>query len=313
MATLLWLQTGSCSGDTMSLLTADSPSIETLVRNGTLDILWHPSLTEARPGGLGGLIAEIEAGTRPLDILCIEGSLITGPLGTGMFDSYRGRPKIQIAEALARRARHVVAVGTCAAFGGIPAAPPNPTDCTGLQFDRETPGGLLPPDWRSGAGLPVINLAGCPTHPTTITRSLAMIAQGLPLELDGLNRPRAFYGSTVHQGCTRNEYHDYNLEETQLGGRGCLFFNLGCQGPNTLANCNSELWNGRSSKPRAGVPCFGCTSPGFPKDGDLFRTEKIGAVPVALPLGVSRAHYIAYKNLAQAAMPLRIKNRDMEP
>ena len=218
MATLLWLQTGACSGDTMSLLTADSPPVETLVRNGTLDILWHPSLSATPPGGLGQLIAAIEAGTQTLDILCVEGSLITGPFGTGMFDSYRGRPKIQIAEALARRARYVVAVGTCSAFGGIPAAPPNPTDCTGLQFHREQPGGMLPPEWRSAAGLPVINLAGCPTHPNTIVRSLAMIAQGLPLDLDFLNRPRAFYGSTVHQGCTRNEYHEYNLEETQLGG-----------------------------------------------------------------------------------------------
>ena len=313
MATLLWLQTGSCSGDTMSLLTADSPSIETLVRNGTLDILWHPSLSETRPGGLGGLIAEIEAGTRPLDILCIEGSLITGPFGTGMFDSYRGRAKIDIVKALAPHARYVVAVGSCSAFGGIPAAPPNPTDSIGLQFERERPGGLLGPDWRSRAGLPVINLAGCPTHPTTITRSLALIADDQPLELDALNRPRAFYGSTVHQGCTRNEYHEYDLEETQFGGRGCLFFNLGCQGPNTLANCNTELWNGRSSKPRAGVPCFGCTSPGFPKDGDLFRTEKLGAVPLKLPLGVSRAQYMAYKNLAHAAAPKRVKDRDMEP
>lgn len=160
---------------------------------------------------------------------------------------------------------------------------------------------------------PVINLAGCPTHPTTITRSLALLAEDQPLELDALNRPRAFYGSTVHQGCTRNEYHEYDLEETEFGGRGCLFFNLGCQGPGTLANCNSELWNRRSSKPRAGVPCFGCTSPDFPRDGDLFRTEKLGAVPVKLPLGVSRAHYLAYKNLAHAAAPKRVKNREMEP
>lgn len=313
MATLLWLQTGACSGDTMSLLNADSPSIESLMRKGSIELLWHPSLSDTPPGGLGKLIAAIEAGTQALDILCVEGSLITGPFGTGMFDSYRGRPKIQIAEALARRARYVVAVGTCSAFGGIPAAPPNPTDCTGLQFDHEQPGGLLPPEWRSGAGLPVINLAGCPTHPTTITRSLAMLAQDLPLELDFLNRPRLFFSTTVHQGCTRNEYYEYDVEETVPGGRGCMYFNLGCQGPSTLANCNSELWNGRSSKPRAGVPCFGCTSPGFPRDGDLFRTEKIGAVPVTLPLGVSRAHYMAYKNLAHAAAPLRVKNREMEP
>lgn len=312
MATLLWLQTGACSGDTMSLLNADSPSVESLVKNGSLDILWHPSLSAKPAGALGELIAAIEAGTQRLDILCVEGSLITGPYGTGMFDSYRGRAKIDIARALAARARHVVAVGTCSAFGGIPAAPPNPTDCTGLQFDREQPGGMLPPEWRSASGNPVINLAGCPVHPNTITRSLALLAQDQPLELDFLNRPRAFFSSTVHQGCTRNEYHEYDIEEKDFGGRGCLFFNLGCQGPNTLANCNSDLWNRRSSKTRAGVPCFGCTSPGFPRDGDLFRTEKIGAVPVALPLGVSRAHYMAYKNLAHAAAPLRIKNRDME-
>ena len=129
------------------------------------------------------LIAAVEAGAQPLDLLCVEGSLITGPYGSGMFDSYRGRPKIRIVEALAARARVVVAIGTCAAFGGIPAAPPNPTDCTGLQFHREQPGGMLPPEWRSAAGLPVINLAGCPTHPATITHSLTMIAQGQPLEL----------------------------------------------------------------------------------------------------------------------------------
>lgn len=313
MATLLWLQTGACSGDTMSLLCADSPSIENLVRKGSIEILWHPSLSASTTGGLGEIIAAIEAGRQSLDILCIEGSLITGPYGTGMFDSYRGRAKIHIVEALARHAGYVLAVGTCSAFGGIPAAPPNPTDCTGLQWDHDRPGGLLTAEWRSRNGLPVINLAGCPTHPATITRSLAMIAHALPMELDALNRPRLFYGTMVHQGCTRNEYHEYNVEETQPGGRGCMYFNLGCQGPSTLATCNSELWNGRSSKTRAGVPCFGCTSPGFPKDGDLFRTDKIGAVPVHLPLGVSRGHYMAYKNLAGAAAPQRVKDRDMEP
>lgn len=313
MANLLWLQTGSCSGDTMSLLTADGPSIESLIRSGAIELLWHPSLTNAPSGHLARLIAAIEAGEQALDILCIEGSLITGPVGTGMFDAYKGRPKIEIVASLAAQAQHVVAMGTCATFGGIPAAPPNPTDCTGLQFDRALPGGLLPADWRSRSGQPVINLAGCPVHPLTITRCLAMLAAGLPLELDFLNRPTAFFSSTVHQGCTRNEYHEYDMEDHQLGERGCLYFNLGCQGPMTLANCNSALWNGRSSKTRAGVPCFGCTSPDFPRDVDLFKTEKIGAVPVNLPLGVARAHYMAYKNLALKAAPDRLKDREMEP
>lgn len=313
MLNLLWIQTGACSGDTMSLLNADSPSLESLVNGGAIELLWHPSLSDAPASRLQRLIAAIEAGEQALDILCVEGSMITGPYGTGMFDSYRGRPKFDIVRSLAHKARYVVAVGTCATFGGIPAAPPNPTDCTGLQYDGEKEGGLLAPEWRSGAGLPVINLSGCPTHPLTITRTLAMLATGVPLELDHLKRPKAFFASMVHQGCTRNEYHEYDMEDNQLGGRGCMFFDLGCQGPTTIANCNSELWNNRSSKTRAGVPCFGCTSPDFPRNGDLFKTEKIGSVPVNLPLGVSRAQYMAYKNLAKAAAPQRVKDRDMEP
>ena len=75
----------------------------------------------------------------------------------------------------------------------------------------------------------------------------------------------------------------------------------------------ARLRNNRSSKTRAGVPCFGCTSPTFPRDGDLFRTEKLGHIPLKLPLGVQRAHYMAYKDLAQAAAPDRLIRREMEP
>ncbi|MCB1927157.1 MAG: NADH:ubiquinone oxidoreductase [Rhodocyclaceae bacterium] len=313
MANLLWMQTGACSGDSMSLLNADGPSIEGLIRSGAIELLWHPSLSDHPSGEFARLVERIESGRQALDILCIEGSIITGPYGSGMFDSHRGRPKMQIAAALAARARTVVAVGTCAAFGGVHAAPPNPSDATGLQYDHAEPGGLLGADWRSGDGRPVINLAGCPVHPLTITRSLAMLASDTPFELDFLNRPRVFYASTVHQGCTRNEYHEYDVEDHEPGGKACMYFNLGCQGPGTLANCNAELWNNRSSKTRAGVPCFGCTSPDFPRDGDLFRTDKIGDVPVTLPLGVSRARYMAYKNLAKAAAPVRLIKREMEP
>ena len=107
--------------------------------------------------------------------------------------------------------------------------------------------------------------------------------------------------------------HEYNIEETEPGGRACMFFNLGCQGPMTQAVCNSDLWNGQSSKTRAGVPCFGCTSPTFPRDTDLFNTEKIGEVPIRLPLGVERPRYMAYKNLAKAAAPQRVKDKKMVP
>jgi hydrogenase small subunit len=258
------------------------------------------------------LLDRIVSGAQELGILCVEGSIVTAPRGTGLYDSYKGRARMEIARDLAQQAGAVVAMGTCAGFGGIHAANPNPGDCIGLQFNRAKPGGLLPAEWRSRTGLPVINIAGCPAHPHAMTQTLAALAAGMPLELDALNRPRAFFNTLVHQGCTRNEYHEYNIEDTELGGRACLFFNLGCQGPMTQAVCNSELWNNTSSKTRAGVPCIGCTSPAFPGEADLFSTAKIGGIPMRLPAGVERARYMAYKNLARAAAPARVKDKKMD-
>ncbi len=307
--TLIWMQTGGCGGDSMALLCAERPSLEDLLGQYQIEVLWHPSLTAQRS------FAQVLAAQRQnpqLDILCVEGSLLLGPMGTGAFDAWHGIPKIQLVQELADQARYVVAVGTCSAHGGVQAASENPTDCTGLQFFRAESGGLLGSEWRSRAGLPVINLPGCPTHPNTISKVLALLAQDTPLELDHLNRPTLLYSTLVHQGCTRNEYHEYDIEEVNLGGRGCMFFNLGCQGPMTSASCNTELWNGISSKTRAGVPCVGCTSPHFPQERPFFVTEKIGHIPKMLPLGVARAKYMAYKNLAKAAAPERVVARDME-
>lgn len=311
MANIVWMQTGACSGDSMALLCADRPSIENLVEHYGQNFLWHPSLTAEHR--FGDVLDALLSGREKLDILCIEGSLMTGPNGSGQYDTWKGRAKIDIVRQLAPLATHVVAMGTCAAFGGVHAAGPNPTDCTGLQYLNNQPGGLLGADWRTRHGQPVINVAGCPAHPNTMTRLLAMLAENEPLALDTLNRPTAFFSTLVHQGCTRNEYHEYDIEDNVLGGRGCLFFNLGCRGPQTVAPCNSELWNGQNSKTRAGVPCFGCTSPDFPANRDLFVTPKIGVVPKFLPLGVARAKYMAYKNLARAAAPERVVKREMEP
>jgi len=296
----------------LAILSAESPSLEQLLSTYGVELLWHPSLSHAPMSQHDALFDSIIDGTQTLDVLCVEGSIVTAPRGTGLYDSYKGQARKDMARDLSERAGVVVAMGTCAAFGGVHAAKPNPGDCIGLQFNRAAPGGLLPPDWRSRDGHPVINIAGCPAHPHAMTQTLAWLATGSPLPLDQLNRPQPFFNTVVHQGCTRNEYHEYDIEEVQPGGRACLFFNLGCQGPLTQAVCNSDLWNGTSSKTRAGVPCFGCTSPNFPRDVDLFHTEKIGDIPLRLPLGVERARYMAYKNLARAAAPPRVKDKKMD-
>lgn len=304
---LYWLQVGGCGGDTMSFLSANSPDLPELL--GALDIklLWHPSLSTLSPGAHDELLENLMQGEHPLDILVVEGSIIFGPASTGMFDTRGGRPKKDIAAALAKKARWVVAAGTCAAFGGLGVD--TETQATGLQFEKKRPGGLLGKSFRALSGLPVINLAGCPCHPGVMAGALSALAAGQAMELDEFNRPLDWFGMTVHQGCTRNEYHEYRVEELDFAQRGCLFFHMGCHGPLVDGPCNKLLWNDRSSKTRVGVPCFGCTSPEFPSASPFFETRNIEGIPIDLPKGISRAHYLVYKGMAAAAAPERLTKR----
>ncbi|MBI5490274.1 MAG: NADH:ubiquinone oxidoreductase [Deltaproteobacteria bacterium] len=304
---LFWLQCGACSGDSMSLLGVDDPDLGELVRDVGLEILWHPSASRTTPGEFQEMVDLLVSGRKPLDILCIEGAIIRGPGGTGMFDTFAGSPKKDLAVALARKAQFVVAVGTCAGFGGIPAS--GETEATGLQFHGRTRGGVLGNKFTARSGLPVINLPGCPCGPEIVGGALAALLRGEALPLNEYQMPLEWYGVLVHQGCTRNEYHEFRVEDQRFGQPGCLFYHLGCQGPMTYGSCNKLLWSGRTSRTRVGVPCVGCKDPDFPKPHPFFRTRNIEGLPVDLPVGVDRAHFLAYKTMAEAVAPERLKER----
>lgn len=310
MISLYWLQCGGCGGDTMSLLGTETPDVPTLMQSLGVDLLWHPSLSNLSPAGQEALLDDLKSGGKPLDVLVVEGAVVHGPGGTGMFDAPGGRPRKDLVAALARQAQFVVAIGTCASFGGFGVE--GEIDATGLQFTKSQKGGLLGADFRSKSGLPVFNLAGCPCHHDVLGNVLLALAAGVKVELDELQRPVDWYGMTVHQGCTRNEYHEYRVEEDEFGQKGCLFFHKGCHGPLVGGTCNKTLWNQRSSKTRAGVPCFGCTSPEFPAPHPFFETRNIVGIPIELPMGVNRAHYMVYKGMAAAAAPERLKKRITE-
>jgi NiFe hydrogenase small subunit HydA len=305
--TLYWLQAGGCGGDTMSLLNAETPDLAELFDRLGITLLWHPSLSSISPLEHRSLRSTLLEGSRPLDILCIEGSIIRGPAGTGQYDAASGRPKKDIIAGLARRAKYVVAVGTCASYGGVGAD--GEVEACGVQFHKWQRGGLLGENFTSQSGLPVINLPGCPCHCDVIVDLLGELVAGRPVELNEYQMPEAWYNLLVHQGCTRNEYHEYRVEEQGFGEKGCLFFHMGCHGPLAYGPCNKVLWNRRSSKTRVGVPCFGCTRPDFPQPYAFFDTENIEGIPIQLPDGVDRAHYLAYKGMAAAAAPQRLKDR----
>lgn len=185
---------GACSGETMAILGAEGrgqrgDTLPGFIADHDAELLWHPSLSLESPRRAAALIDRIIAGKRDLTLLCVEGSIIHGPHGSGRFDTFEGRPKRDLVAALCERADYVLAMGSCAAFGGIPAAPPNPSESTGLQYTNNRPGGLLSPEWRSRAGLPVINLSACPVDATTMIQTMSALVRGRDLELDKLGRP----------------------------------------------------------------------------------------------------------------------------
>ena len=304
---LYWLQCGGCGGDTHSFLNAESPNLVDFLNLLNIQLLWHPALSNNTSQEHSKLIEQVIADERPLDILCVEGSILRGPGGTGIYDLLLGKPKKDWGAALAHKARFVVAIGTCASFGGIGAE--GEIEATGVQFLKKEKGGFVGAEFVAKSGMPVINLPGCPCHPDVVAGTLSALIAGAALPLDELNRPVEWYGVMVHQGCTRNEYHEYRVEDRRFGDKGCLFFHMGCHGPLVNGPCNKLLWNRRSSKTRVGVPCFGCTRPDFPQPYPFFQTRNIEDVPIELPDGVSRAHYLAYKGMAAAAAPQRLKER----
>ena len=142
---VLWLQSGGCGGCSMSLLCADTTDFQGHLRDGGVNLLWHPSLSMASGEEVIALLHSVLDGGTRLDALCIEGSLLRGPNGSGRFHMLAGTglPMIHWVRELAAKAKHVLAVGSCAAWGGITAGGDNPTDACGLQYEDDRIGGLL--------------------------------------------------------------------------------------------------------------------------------------------------------------------------
>ena len=308
----LWLQSGGCGGCTMSLLCADTRDLPDMLQGCGIDLLWHPALSLASGSEATALLEDCAAGRVALDALCVEGAVLRGPNGTGRFHllAGTGRPMMDWVQALAARARHVLAIGSCAAWGGISATGDNPTEACGLQYLNDQPGGLLGAGFVAAGGLPVINVAGCPTHPGWVIDTLSALAAGRFSrdDLDTLNRPRLYADQLVHHGCTRNEYYEYKASSHLPSELGCLMEHMGCKGTQAHADCNTRLWNGEGSCTRGGFGCISCTEPGFQDPGHAFhRTPKLAGIPIGLPTDMPKAWFVALSSLAKSATPRRVK------
>jgi hydrogenase small subunit len=246
-APVLWLQGQSCSGCSVSLLNGTAPGPAALLTQ-YIQLVFHQTISAAT--GQAAVAAVDRAIAQGGYLLCVEGAV---PAGMPKACQFGGEVfGTQVLRA-AQNAKAVIAVGTCAAFGGIPAAEGNPT------------GAVSVPEHFNSRGIkaPTIRLPGCPPHPEWLLGTLThILSSGLP-PLDAQGRPRMFFDRLLHDMCPR--FADYERERfaQSFGEPGCLF-KLGCLGPITHADCTVRLWNGGiNSCITAGAPCAGCAGPEF--------------------------------------------------
>jgi hydrogenase small subunit len=295
----LWMTAAlSCDGDSFSMTAATSPSIEDLVQGIVPGMprlsLHHPLL--AFENGQEFLSAWFDAAEGRLQpfILVVEGSIPNEKLsGDGYWaglgaDPQSGQPipTTEWISRLAARAAVVVAVGTCATYGGVPAMKNNPTGAMGLPD-------YLGWDWRSSEGVPLVCIPGCPAQPDNITETLLyltlMLSGKAPaIELDDSLRPRWLFNRTVHECCDRAAFYEQGEFAQEYGSSKCMV-KLGCKGPVVKCNVGVRGWlRGRGGCPNVGGICIGCTMPGFP---DKFMPFMNAAYPVRVSTNVARFSY----------------------
>lgn len=182
-------------------------------------------------------------------ILIVEGAIPTAAGGKYCYVWKENGQDVTMASAvtsLASRAKAIIAVGSCASFGGVPAANP----VTGSK----SLGTFL--------NKPVINLPGCPSHPDWIVGTIVSLLSGQTPALDSSRRPTAYYKSqTIHSRCPRRDKE----EAGRFGLNGQCMKELGCKGPQTHADCDLRRWNnGQNWCIGVNALCIGCTEPNFP-------------------------------------------------
>jgi len=275
---VIWLSFQECTGCTESLTRSHAPTLESLIFNA-ISLDYHHTLQAA--SGTAAEAAREKAMEKFYGkyLLIVDGSIPTRD--NGIYSTIAGRTNLDMLQEAAAGAAAIVAVGTCAAFGGIPYARPNPTGAvpvSELVKDK-----------------PIINVSGCPPIPVVITGVLAhYLTFGEIPPLDSLGRPSAFFGESIHDRCYRRPFYDQGKFAKSFDDEGarngwCLY-ELGCKGPTTHNACATTKWNGGASFPiESGHPCLGCSEPNFWDAGGFYEALSTATRPLSSWAGAAVA------------------------
>jgi len=289
---VIWLEFQDCAGCTEAITRSQSPTLADLVLN-QISIDYHETLFAAAGFQAEGNRDAMMKKYHGKYVLIVEGSVPTGD--NAKYCTIGGKTAEAILKEAAAGAAAIISTGNCASFGGIPKASPNPTNAKGV--------------WEIIKDKPVVNIPGCPAIPEATTGTIThfLIFGTLP-ELDTLNRPKTFYGQTIHDRCLRRPFYEagkFALSFDDEGARkGWCLYKLGCKGPTTYNACASLKWDeGLSFPVQSGHPCLGCSEPNFWDGGGFYQGQsaplnrpKVTAVGTALGAGVVAGAGIAMVN-----------------
>ena len=249
----IWLDMADCMGNTEAFIRNANPTPAEIILN-YVSVNYMESIMA--PAGYQAEARRIETVKKDKGkyILVVEGAIPTGMDGKFLTIGAKGDTGLKIVKETAKDAGIVIAIGNCAAYGGIPAAAPNPTSAVGLS---------------SVTSRSVINIPACPANPVNVVGTLVeYILIGKAPQLDNIGRPLWAYSGRLHDNCYRRGHFEAGEYVREWGDDGdkkeyCLYM-MGCKGPFTWNNCTTVEYNQDMSFPmRAGHGCIGCSEPVF--------------------------------------------------
>ncbi len=272
---VLWLEFQDCAGCTESFTRSSSPLASDLLLN-TISLDYHETLQAA-----AGFQAEVakEATIQKYKgeyVLLVDGSV--SPQADGGYCTIGGKSSMELLKEAAAGAKAIIAVGTCASFGGLPVARPNPTGAKPIHE-------VLP-------GKTIVHVPGCPPIGAVIMGTvMSVLVFGKIPDLDDLGRPKVFYANRIHDKCYRRSFYDQGkfakTFDDEGARKGYCLYELGCKGPTTYNACATLKWNDGTSFPiQSGHPCLGCSEPNFWDKGSFYEA-------ISTPLGTAGTIAIA--------------------
>jgi hydrogenase small subunit len=246
---VIWLHFQECTGCTESLLRTEHPELATLILD-LISLDYHETLMAAAGHQAEAALKSAMEKNAGKFVLVVEGAIPTKE--NGIYCKIGGRTALEIIEEAAGKAGAIVAIGSCASWGGVPSADPNPTGASGAPAVLQ--------------GKTVVTIPGCPANPYNLLGVVLQYATfGTLPALDSLGRPLFAYGRTIHEHCPRRAHFDAGRFAQKFGDEGhrqgwCLY-KLGCKGPQTHANCSVQHFGEVVDAWPIGLghPCFGCT------------------------------------------------------